>query len=274
MFVRAEGISVLLFHPLSMYAYFLQALQNYSLSPLQWSLAILAAIILGISKAGIGSISILTVTMLAYTFGSKISTGVLLPMLVVADIFAVFFFKRHTQWPHLLRMLPWMIAGVIFGAWLGKDIDEVLFKKVMAAIILSSVAVMFWREHKAVSEIPTHWSFASIMGLGTGFTSMVGNLAGGFSNVYLLSMRLPKNQFIGTAAWLFFIVNTFKLPFHIFSWKTVNADSLSINIILLPFLIGGFFVGLRIVRVIAEERYRQVILWLTAASVVLILVDL
>ena len=254
--------------------YFLQVLQTYSLSPLQWALAIVAAIILGISKAGIGAISILTVTMLAYTFGSKTSTGVLLPMLIVADIFAVAFFKRHTQWRYLLRMLPWIIVGVILGAWLGKDLDEALFKKVMAVIILISVAVMFWREQKAVDAIPIHWSFAGVMGLGAGFTTMVGNLAGGFSNVYFLSMRLPKNQFIGTAAWLFFLINTFKLPFHIFSWKTINADSLVINLVLLPFLIGGFFLGLRIVQVIAEERYRQVILWLTAASVVVILLDL
>lgn len=255
-------------------AYFLQALQHYPLSPLQWVLAMLAAIVLGISKAGIGSISMLTVTMLAYTFGSKTSTGVLLPMLIVADVFAVAFFKRHTQWRHLLRMVPWMCAGVLLGAWLGQDLDEALFKKIMAGIVLLSVVVIFWREYKAVNDVPTHWSFAGIMGLGAGFTTMVGNLAGGFSNVYFLSMRLPKNQFIGTAAWLFFIVNTFKLPFHIFGWKTINLHSLTINLILLPFLIGGFFLGLRLVRVIAEERYRQVILWLTAASVVVILLDL
>ncbi len=253
---------------------FLHALHAYDLSPLQWALAMLSAIILGISKAGIGAISILTVSMLAYTFGSKTSTGVLLPMLVVADVLAVAFFKRHTQWRPLLRMLPWMIIGVVFGAWLGKDLDEALFKKIMAAIILLSVAVMFWREQKAVDKIPTHWSFAGIMGLGAGFTTMVGNLAGGFSNVYFLSMRLPKNQFIGTAAWLFFIINTFKLPFHIFSWQTINADSLTVNVVLLPFLLGGFFLGLRVVRAIAEERYRQLILWLTAASVLLILLDL
>lgn len=253
--------------------YFLQAFQNYHITPLQWSLAILSAIILGISKAGIGSISIVTVTMLAYVFGSKTSTGVLLPMLVVADIFAVSFFKRDTQWPYLLRMLPWMVGGVVLGAWFGKDINEAVFKRVMALIILISVGVMFWREQKAADKIPTHWSFAGIMGLGAGFTTMVGNLAGGFSNVYFLSMRLPKNQFIGTAAWLFFIINTFKLPFHIFSWKTINTDSLAINAVLLPFLILGFFLGLRIVRVIEEARYRQMILWLTAASVLVILLD-
>ncbi len=247
--------------------------QSFHLSTLQWSLAILSAFILGISKAGVGSLSIVTVTMLAYVFGGKTSTGILLPMLIVADVFAVAHFRQHARWRHLRRMLPWMVAGVLLGVWLGKDMNEVVFKKIMGAIVLLSVGVMFWRERKVVQDVPSHWSFASVMGLGAGFTTMVGNLASGFSNVYFLSMRMPKNEFIGTAAWLFFIINAFKLPFHIFSWKTVTAGSLSINLVLLPFLLGGFFLGLRLVKRIAEERYRQLILWLTAASTVLILLD-
>lgn len=252
----------------------LYTLREYQLDKWQWALAVLSAVILGISKAGVSSISMLTVTALAWVFGSKTSTGILLPMLVMADVFAVLRFKRHTQWRYLLRMLPWMLAGVVLGAWLGRDIDERVFKKIMAAIILASVAIMFWQEQKKTARIPHHWSFAGVMGLGAGFTTMVGNLAGGFSNVYFLSMRLPKNEFIGTAAWLFFIVNAFKLPFHIFSWKTINADSIAINVVLLPFLIGGFYIGLRIVRSVAEEHYRQLILWLTASSVLLIALDL
>lgn len=248
-----------------------QALQNYHLSSLQWGLAIGSAVILGISKAGIGTISILTVTALAYIFGSKTSTGILLPMLVAADVLAVYHFKRHTQWKHLRRMLPWMMLGVVAGTWIGQDLDEAVFKKIMAGVILFSVGLLVWFERKSTPKIPEHWSFAAGMGMGAGFTTMVGNLAGGLSNVYFLSMRLPKDQFIGTAAWLFFLINTFKLPFHIWSWKTINADSVVINLALLPFLVLGFFIGLRVVRVLAEERFRQLILWLTVASTILIL---
>lgn len=254
--------------------YFFQSLQNYHLDQWQWGLAIISAVILGISKAGVSSISIITVTSLAYLFGSKTSTGVLLPMLIVADVFAVFWFKRHTQWHYLIRLLPWMAVGILLGVWLGRDIDERIFKKLMAAIILISVGVLFWQQRKTRDEVIHHWAFAGIMGLGAGFTTMVGNLAGGFSNVYFLSMRLPKDHFIGTAAWLFLLVNCFKLPFHIFSWKTITTDSLTINLALLPFLIAGFFAGLFIVKTMEEERYRQLILWLTASSVLLILLDL
>lgn len=248
-------------------------LAQFHLSPLQWAVAIVASVILGISKAGINAISIVTVTMLAYVFGSKSSTGILLPMLIAADVLAVFHYKRHTQWPHLARMLPWMALGVLLGTWFGKDIDEHLFKKLMAVIILFTVAMMIWFEQKKQVYIPEHWTFAAGMGTSAGFTSMVGNLAGGFSNIYFLSMRLSKDHFIGTAAWLFMLVNTFKLPFHIFFWKTVNTSSIAINLVLLPFLITGFFIGIRMVRVMAEERYRKMIMWLTAAGVLFLVVS-
>lgn len=257
-----------------MFTHFIQTLQSYQLSPGQWALAILSAVILGISKGGISAISILTVTLLAHVFGGRNSTGILLPMLILADVFAVAWFRRHTQWRHLLRMLPWMLAGVVLGAWLGGELNEAVFKAIMASIILISVAVLLWREYRHSEEVPQHWSFAGAMGLGAGFTTMVGNLAGGFSNVYFLSMRLPKAQFIGTGAWLFCIVNLFKLPFHVFMWKTISADSLAINAALLPFLLTGFSIGLYIVRNIPEARYRSLILWLTASSVLLVAADL
>ena len=82
--------------------------------------------------------------------------------------------------------------------------------------------------------------------------------------------RSSKNQFIGTNAWLFLFINVFKLPFHIFSWQTINRQSLSINIFLVPFLIVGFYIGLRIVKKIDEKQYRQIILWLTAAAAVFV----
>ncbi len=251
---------------------FFEFLSSHPLSGFQWMVAVVAAVLLGISKAGINSVSIITVSMLAWVFGSKVSTGILLPMLIFADVLAVGYYKRHTQWPHLLKMLPWMLIGVLLGTWFGKDVDERLFKKVMAGIIFISVVMMIWFEQKKQVYVPQNWTFAAGIGLGAGFTTMVGNLAGGLSNIYFLSMRLSKTHFIGTAAWLFLIINTFKLPFHVFYWKTVNASSIGVNLALLPFLVAGFWVGLRIVRVMAEARYRQLIMWLTGMGALALMV--
>jgi hypothetical protein len=109
------------------------------------------------------------------------------------------------------------------------------------------------------------------MGLSAGFTTMLGNLAGAFSNVFFLAMRLPKNEFIGTAAWLFFFINLFKLPFHIFSWKTITWESIYINLYLVPAIFLGLWAGINILKKINNELFRNMILILTAIGAVIIL---
>jgi uncharacterized membrane protein YfcA len=194
-----------------------------------------------------------------------------LPMLICADILAVFHYKRFANWGLIARIAPWIVVGILAGVWIGKDLDAAVFKRMMATIVLLIVLSLFWFEKRPLKNIPNSQMFSGIMGVLTGFTTMVGNQAGGFANVYLLSMRLDKHGFIGTYAWLFLLINLFKLPFHIFVWQTVHLQSLAINLALLPFLIIGFYAGIFIVQRIDETRYRQLILWLTAGATLFVL---
>ena len=226
-------------------------------------IAFSAALLMGISKSGIKGLAVLIVMGLALVYGAKESTGILMPLLICGDILAVIYYKRHVKWAYLIKLLPWMVAGVLVGVVLGKDLQEDLFKSGMAVIILISVAMMYYWERKKDRKVPTHWSFAALMGMMAGFTTMVGNLAGAFSNIYFLAIKLPKNEFIGTAAWLFFIINLFKVPFHIWSWGTINLVSFQISLSLIPAVILGFMLGVSIVKKIKNDRYRQLILLLT-----------
>ena len=108
------------------------------------------------------------------------------------------------------------------------------------------------------------------MGLISGFTTMLGNLAGAFSNIYFLALRLPKNDFIGTAAWVFLAMNLFKLPFQVFYWKNITSYSLKTDLVLLPALIAGFWAGLKIVEKIRDDNYRKVVIVLTLIGAVFI----
>ena len=83
---------------------------NYSLT--NWVLIILAAFIIGLSKAGLKGIDMLNVTVMAIVFGGKASTGIVLPLLCAADIMAVIYYHRHAQWPHFWKLMPWMVAGM------------------------------------------------------------------------------------------------------------------------------------------------------------------
>lgn len=241
------------------------------MSTLDLALALTATLLLGIGKSGIKGLGVIIVTLMALVFGGKASTGILMPMMITADIFAVIYYHRHTQWYFLKKLMPMMIMGVLLGVWWGNHISEELFKQVMAVFILATVLVMIWMDRSKTFGIPKHWSFAGSMGLLSGVTSMIGNLAGSFASIYFLAMRLPKNEFIGTAAWLFFIINVFKLPFHIFVWKTVNPESLKLNLLLSPAIILGFFLGIRLVKIINNDLYRKLVLLVTAAGAAIIL---
>ena len=246
-------------------------INGIQLTSFEWLLAFSGAILLGIGKAGLKGIGIVIVTIMAIVFGGKQSTGVLIPMMVIADVFAVIYYHRHTQWKFLIKLLPSMVIGVLLGVWLGNDISDILFKQLMAVLILGIVVVMIYMDRKKTNEIPSSKIFSNSIGLLSGFTSMIGNLAGSFSTIYFLAMRLPKNEFIGTAAWLFFIINVFKLPFHIFVWKTVSSESLIINLILVPGIIFGFYVGIKLVKLINNEIYRKFILLVTGIGAIVIL---
>lgn len=239
---------------------------------MSYALALIAAFILGAGKSGLKGMGIVIVTLMAFAFGAKASTGILLPLLISADILAVTYYKKHVQWKYLFRFLPWMLAGVVVGAYVGKDLPEEIFKKGMAIIILVSVVIMFAWERLDKNEIPDKMWFAGSMGLSAGFTTMIGNLAGAFSNIFFLATRIPKNEFIGTAAWLYFIVNIFKLPFHILSWETITFDSLKTDLFLLPSVIIGFVVGLNIVKHFEEKQYRTFILVMTGIGALIMLV--
>lgn len=167
--------------------------------------------------------------------------------------------------------MPWMVIGVLLGVWLGNDISEEIFKKLMAIIIIGSVVTLFYSENRKSSKIPTSRIFSSSAGLLAGFTTMIGNLAGPIANIYFLAIRLPKNEFIGTAAWLFFIINIFKLPFHFFVWKTVSVETLVLNSVLVPVLLLGFFIGVSLVKLISNLHYRRFILAVTAIGALILL---
>ncbi|MBD8489302.1 sulfite exporter TauE/SafE family protein [Echinicola sp. CAU 1574] len=236
-----------------------------------WILSFLAAFVIGLSKAGIKGIAVINVVFMAIAFEAKQSTGIVLPLLVVADVFAVIYYNRHTQWKYVAKFLPWMIIGIVLGSWFGMDLPEQAFKICMATIIFLTIGFIVWWDQKKVKNVPTHWAFASGVGTLAGFTTMVGNLAGPISNIYFLAMRLPKNQFIGTAAWLFMIINVFKLPFHFFVWHTITKESLLLDAKLIPGIILGFVLGIKLVKMINEAFFRKMILVLTALGAIIIL---
>ena len=248
-------------------------LDSLHLTSLHWILIALSAMLIGMSKTGIPGVSMVVVPILASIFGGKQSTGVLLPILIMADVFAVSYYHRHANWKHLLRALPWALTGVVIALWVGEKVNDVQFKRLIAITIFVSVGIMLWRDRVAKKEhIPDSPWFAALLGLAGGFATMIGNVAGPIFAIYLLALHLPKNVFIGTTAWFFFIINLSKFPLHVFIWKTINWSTLLVDIWVLPAIALGAFLGITVVKKIPESAYRWFVILITIISALLIFI--
>ena len=231
----------------------------------------LSGLLIGMSKTGISGVGLMVVPLLANAFGGRPSVGLLLPILIFADVFAVTWYNRHAQWKHILRLLPWAFAGIITATLVGKNISDQSFNKLLAVLVIGGIAILVWRDIRSDKlKIPQSRWFAGTMGLLGGFSTMIGNAAGPVMALYLLSMRLPKNVYIGTGAWFFFIVNLSKVPLHIWSWKTITMSSFLLDVLMIPAIAAGAFLGIWLVRLLPEKFYRILVIVTTLLSALLL----
>ena len=219
------------------------------------------------AKVGLTAVVMPVVPILAGVFGGRLSTGILLPMLSIADVFAVKYYYRYAEWRYILRLLPWAVLGIVLGTIIGGIINDAQFRQILAVIILIGLAVMIIREFQgSSSRISDSWWLPTLVGVGVGFTSMIANSAGTLMAIYLLSKKLPKNSYIGTRVCFFMIVNLIQTPAHIFIWKTITLDTLLLDITLAPLILAGALVGIVLVKRIPEKPYRYLIIIMTTLA--------
>lgn len=246
---------------------------NLDFSVLQWILFGFCAMLVGMSKVGVPGVSMFVVPTLAIIFGGKASTGILLPMLLLADLFGVGYYHRHAEWKYLVKLLPWAFAGVGIALWVGEVVNDEWFKNIIAALVFLCVGLMIWKDRKkGVNMFPDTWWIAALMGVLGGFATMIGNVAGPIFAIYLLAMHLPKNRYIGTGAWFFLIINFSKFPLHLMVWKTISWHTLTLDILMLPGIALGAVLGIWLVKKLSEGFYRGFVIIATVLSAFLLLI--
>ncbi|MDQ3017032.1 MAG: sulfite exporter TauE/SafE family protein [Bacteroidota bacterium] len=100
--------------------------------------------------------------------------------------------NRQAKWNYLWKLMPWMVVGILIGVWFGKDLPVDQFSKGMAILIFICVCLMWFMDKFKTFRIPDNSGLAAVMGTTSGFATMVGNLAGPFSELYFLTLRMPK----------------------------------------------------------------------------------
>jgi uncharacterized protein len=244
--------------------------------PLQWICAVLGAFMVGVSKAGITGLSILSVALFTHVFpSSKQASGLVLPLLIFGDFVAVLSYRRHTQWRYLWKLIPWTAAGVVLGYFALDHISDRTARIMIGVIIVSLCVLGYWRRYLTVQTQETtgswHWTLAAALGIVAGFITLVANAAGPLMAIYLIAMRLPKMQFVGTAAVFFMALNLFKVPFMV-KLGLITAPSFEFNLMLAPAVLLGAFIGRWLLVRINQQLFENLVLALSAIAGVLLIV--
>ena len=236
-------------------------------------LCLLAALCVGLSKSGFPGVSLVTVALMAEAFPARQSTGILLPLLIVGDLCAVHSFRQHTLWPQIARMLPPTLLGIVAGFLLMRSLPDTSFRPLLGWMLMSTIILQGLRTAfpEFGGRIPNSLAFAWAMGIWAGVSTMVANAAGPIMAIYFIALALPKENLIGTSAWLFLIINVFKLPFSA-ALGLLHAPSLLLDLSLTPLVLVGNIMGKTLVRRIPQRAFETLLLIsATAAALKLIL---
>ncbi len=248
---------------------------------LQWIAAAVVGVLVGFSKSGVPTSGVLVVVLLAILFNGRLAVGVMLPLLIFADMFAVAWFHRHTKWQELRHIAGWVIPGLILGAlflWkVGQSsFGAVAMNRAIGAIVLMLIAVHLYRLHKS-GPLRSAWMYP-VSGILAGFTTTVSNAAGPVMAIYLSGARLSPVQFVGTNAWFFCLVNISKLPIliglsmHDPRYAFITPKGLWFDLIVSPFVVAGLYSGRWLLRRIPPVLFERLIIGLSALSAVWLLV--
>ena len=248
------------------------------LAPWQWALGVFCAFLLGVGKTGAPGVGTLTAPLMVLTVGNaRLSPAWTAPILIVADIFAVTYWRRHADAKALFSLIPWVAVGMTAGGF-ALTLSEQVLRRIVAAIVWTMIGVNVVRRLKSTVNVEGYPSTRSrslragapIYGVAAGFATTVATSAGPVMSLYLLTKRLPKERFVATGAWFFFVVNVAKLPIYAFH-RLFSTASLTFGAIMVPPVVCGALVGLWLVRRIPQRAFELLILVLTAVSSIFLL---
>lgn len=227
------------------------------LTTLQYLYIGMAALLVGFTKTSVGGVGILAVLLMALAIPGKASPGVLLPMLIAADIMAVIYFRRACQWDILLKLLPLTLVGLAIGFAILHYLPDANFERFIGVTILAMLALDLVMSD-AVRNHMRGPVMTGIAGMMAGAASMIANAAGPVFGVYLLQMGLKKAEFVGTRSWYFLVLNIVKVPLSA-KLGLITTASLSLNLYYLPVIFLGAYIGYKVLKYINIELFKGLI---------------
>lgn len=245
------------------------------LAGVEWALLAVAAAFVGLSKAALPGSNTVSIAIFAAVLPAKESTGALLLLLIVGDVFALLAYRRHADWATLRRLVPTVVGGVLLGVAFLALANDAGVRRLIGLILLLVIGVTMvrrWREGRAhdpdadthPSEQTRRWLTRGYGTLG-GFTTMVANAGGPVMSMYFIASRFPVKRFLGTSAWFFAIVNVAKVPFSV-GLGLVTVPSLLLDLVLVPVVLLGALGGRWLAGRIPQTVFERLVIVLTVGG--------
>ena len=228
---------------------------------LQIAVLAIGAVIIGINKTAIPALGALVVVMFTQFFDPAMASAAVLPLLCVGDLLAVAWYRRQANWKFVLNLLPWALVGLVLGMIVVRGITNVNILGIAIAVIILGVQALSLTKGRMQERID-QWrgsvGMAAVFGILAGFTTQVANAAGPVMAIYLVLMKFSKEEYIGSAAWYFLILNWIKLPVFALEGR-VTWESVKLDLCMLPFIILGGFLGIVLLRKLPQKVFKAII---------------
>jgi len=223
-----------------------------------WLILALTAVLVGVGKTGFSGLSLIPVSIFASYFGKE-SVGVLLPLLVCADLTVYPAMIKHGSWREVWPLLPPALLGITVGMWLLHVMPESWARPVIGSFILLLLLVMLWKKVSPASPLHRSRAFGVVAAMAGGIATMLANAAGPIIKIYLLTKEFPKMELVGISARFFLLINLLKLPL-LGGASLITRETLLLDLRLIPCVIAGVFVGKWLLQKVPQRLFDRLII--------------
>jgi uncharacterized membrane protein YfcA len=221
---------------------------------------------IGVAKTGAPGVGTLIAPLMVMTVGdARLATAWTLPVLITADVFAVWYWRRHADARKLFSLAPWVLVGIIGGA-MALGLAEIWIRRMIGLIVLGMLLIYLRRRMRPATDVHGNPAF---YGLATGFSSTVANAAGPVMNMYLLSRKLGKEEFVATGAWFFLALNLAKAP--VYAWHGLYSRvGFTYDALMIPAVLCGALAGRWVIHHMPQRVFEVLVIVMTAVSCALL----
>lgn len=232
----------------------------------------LVAFIIGLSKGGLGgTLGALATPLMALVMPADRVIGLVLPILMLADIFAVALHWGRWNGRLVWLLIPGSILGVTIGTFFITNAPTRSLQIALGVIILlfAIYRISEKRILKSLKYQPCDWH-GLLAGTVTGFSSALAHTGGPPVSIYLLMQEVTPRVFIATSAIFFLILNWIKVPYYFYA-RLFDFQKLWQIAWLLPLVPIGVWVGRWAAGKVNKEIFEQIIIALLVVTAVMLI---